>query len=215
MAEKTGKHICVMAGRGGVGKSTFALELAKKLDAYLITNDPTSRIDLMYPDTKYDKKIEIYDNDEYTFVYDFAGHLTPEMVSSVKKADLVIFLTDSTNHSISGTTTLLNELKDKAKDCFVIANKLGFDRTEFNFAKVVTDYTSLKTAFAKYNVDILPFRHSGIAIDSLEIGIPMAQITTTLKGKPNKNYLMEYKQLEHIIKRVAGKKHKEIIYRQK
>lgn len=202
--------ISVMAGSGGVGKSTIGLEIATVLDSYLISNDPTSRLDLVYKDYKYTNPIKIIENEDFNFVYDFAGHLTPEMKEASKKSDIVIIVTDTSNHGISGTATLLQELK--YKDCIVIANKIGLKGYEYNTAKAKKDFEKIENAFKnKFHIDVLPMRYTRIAQDSLDTGITIKEQTITEKRTVNKRLLTENAQLEQIIKRIKKDKFKIIL----
>jgi MinD-like ATPase involved in chromosome partitioning or flagellar assembly len=197
--------IGVMGGCGGIGKSTISLTLAKALNAYLITNDPTNPLGKVYEDFKYMNKIKIIDNEDYNFIYDFAGHITPEMIEASKKCDIVIIITDNTNHAITGAGLLLNNLK--CKDVFIINNSIGNNMLKYNSNVAYDNFMEIKNAFGKrFNIDILPLKYTRLAMYAIDSGESLLDRTYTQKGTINKNYRLENAQLKAILKRINKEK---------
>ncbi len=203
--------IGIIGGCGGLGKTTLALTIAKEMDAYLITNDPTNPLGKVYKDFKYTNPMKIIDNNNFHFVYDFAGHMTPEMTDAAKKCDLIILITDNTTHAVNGANLLLSNLK--CKDIFMINNFIGQDGYKYKTTTAYHDFKRIKNAFStRYkDLDILPLRFTSLAKFCIDNGDSLLDRTITKKGNINKLYTLENAQLKEIINRIKNKLYTEYI----
>jgi hypothetical protein len=101
--------IAVWNKKGGVGKTSLALSLAKDLGYYLISNDD-SNIEMAYPAmSKIMNKPSLIDN----CVYDFGGFVDANIIDIINKSDLVIIPFFSDLNSLTKTLSTANEINNK------------------------------------------------------------------------------------------------------
>lgn len=200
---KKALNIVIAGGRGGIGKSTISLTLAKTLDAYLLSNDPTNPLGNVYEDFKYQNPLKVIKSD-YNFIYDFAGHLTSEIIDASKECDVFIIIVDNTIHSINGAKLLVD--KTKCKNTFIIYNSLGKKKLKYNKNTAHEDYYYLKNSNAFKDVDILPLKYTTLAEYCIDNGDSLLERTLTQKGNINRHYKLENNQIKQIIKRIYNEK---------
>ncbi|MCT7596085.1 ParA family protein [Aliarcobacter butzleri] len=123
--ENQNKIITVFNKKGGVGKTSLALNLAKDLDFFLLSNDD-SVIESAYIKAKVLDQIKLVKNNN--IVYDLGGFVDQNIEDIIEASDLIIIPTIADLNSLKRTLNLKKELEAFDSKIIVIANILKNDK---------------------------------------------------------------------------------------
>ena len=197
--------IAVLAGKGGVGKTTLSYNLAKHYNGYILSNDKWSKIGAVYEYAKIIDDIEFIDSDEYNIIYDFAGHIDGRVIDIVKNVDEVIFVTTPDIMSIGGTVEVVSELKEYIKDGFIVANQIGLKGAKYDKEKAESDYSLVKEKVGdQFGLDTLPLRFTSTFQSCLLKGQSIEEQANTPLLK--RVWKTELEQFQKIIERIENGK---------
>ncbi len=194
------KTIAVIAGKGGVGKTTLSFNLAKEFEAYIVSNDRWSKIGLIYDDAEIINDISFIENNEWNFIYDFAGHIDGNIIDIIKQCDITIFVTTPDILSLGGTVEVISELQEFTKDCFVVANQIGMKGTRYEAKRALEDLTLVKESCLQFDVDVLPMRYTSTWHDGMRKGNSMKELADSKLLQ--RVWRTELEQFENILKRI-------------
>ncbi len=113
--------------KGGVGKTSIALNLALTCNFGIITNDVYSPIDRVLSKEKF-IKVEPNDNfpeipDDLNIIYDLGGYIDKRAVSIIKKSNYVLIPSLPDFLSLQLTINTISEIETYSKKIIVIGNK--------------------------------------------------------------------------------------------
>lgn len=144
--------------KGGVGKTSIALNLALTLDANIITNDDYSFIDLVLPNDCFfvvgkEQKVFPEVNNNLDIIYDLGGWLDDRITRIIKQSDIVIV---PIINKISNIVASINSIKEilnieENKNILIVVNA-----SEKNDLEEVTEI--IKKYFQDENIAILELK---------------------------------------------------------
>ena len=125
-------NLCIYSFKGGVGKSSIALNLALEFDAGIITNDISKPLKNVLGE---DRVLQISPGKEFPkikekmkLIYDLGGYADSRAVEQLKTADLVIVPTyRNESPDLSTCIESLEEVKRYNNNILVIANRCKKD----------------------------------------------------------------------------------------
>lgn len=119
--EDQNKIVTVFNKKGGVGKTSLALNLAKDLDFYLLSNDD-SIIETTYEKAKIMEEIELIEG--ANIVYDLGGFVDKNINEIIKASNLIIIPTIADLNSLKRTLNSKKELEAVNSKIIIVANIL-------------------------------------------------------------------------------------------
>ena len=154
------KTITFLNKKGGVGKTSFAFNVAKDLDYFLISNDD-SIIESLYPEkAKIMEKIKYISN--ANIVYDLGGFIDKNSIDILKHSDIVFVPTLLDVNSIKRTINTINEIREFCNEIVILIN---------NFVtKDLDKYSGAINILEKENLDIIFIPKSEAIPNSLYTG---------------------------------------------
>jgi len=139
------KTITFLNKKGGVGKTSFAFNVAKDLDYFLISNDD-SVIESLYPDkARIMKKIKYIP--DANIIYDLGGFIDKNSIEVLKNSDIVFIPALLDINSVKRTINTINEVKGFCEEIVILINN-------FN-TKDLDKYSGAVEALKKEGLDIV------------------------------------------------------------
>lgn len=182
--------ISVLNKKGGVGKTPFALSLAKDLKLFLQSND-NSTIEQLYPNmAKISKEPQLLVN----CVYDFGGFVDKGMLNIIKNSNYIIIPTLPTYNSILRSIETISELEKFNKNILVLITGYSEESKREELEKAFKN----KFDFLKY----FYFRQSKIVENSIVYGMSFTELYSQsgLSKSSYKKFFKEYEKLLNYLK---------------
>jgi cellulose biosynthesis protein BcsQ len=143
--------------KGGVGKTSIALNLALEMQCGIITNDIFSPLEIVLDDESFIKvgtpelakdDLEILDDfpdipDDINVIYDLGGRIDPRAASIIKSSKWLIVPTLPEYVDLQVTANFINQAQDFTDKIIIIVNntvKGDFDKAE----KILKNFFSYK-----------------------------------------------------------------------
>lgn len=124
------KKFTMYSLKGGQGKTSLAVAIAKELDLAIITNDIYSPIEAMFPKEMVlklqpDEKLpSAKDLDGGDIIFDFGGYLDPRVIPALEMSDYVLIpVIDFDTLNAQGFLSTIAEVKNYNKNIIIILNK--------------------------------------------------------------------------------------------
>jgi cellulose biosynthesis protein BcsQ len=165
--------ITVYSLKGGQGKTSIAVALAKELDFGIITNDIYSPIETMFPKEMVlklqpnegipDKKV-LKDAD---IIFDFGGYLDIRVIAAIEMSDyLIIPVMEFDKLNAQGFVSTIAEVKKYNKNIIIILNKINEE-----------DAKELRKELKKHNYPypVFEIKNSKVFKNMIEDGKPISQ----------------------------------------
>ena len=200
--------IGIVGGKGGLGKSTEALNLARELGGRIITNDKMSKLVYLAEENEITilEDIRFIDSDEVV-IYDFGGYVDANMRDIVSRVDVVIYVTTSQKLAYAQLNEYIHDLLKLNKNAFILANRLGFktrridgkmeNKTEcFNRELRLIE----KEVGERFGLDVLPLKYSNKIDEAFEEGLSLNELLEPYASKGA--WKTELTQRENIMKRI-------------
>jgi cellulose biosynthesis protein BcsQ len=142
--------ITVMNFKGGVGKTSFSLNLALMMGCAIVTNDGFSPLERVIspkkilklfpsdPMPKFPKNLEL--------VFDLGGHIDPRTVDALKQSDVVVIPVFGDYLSTQTSLECISEVLPLHSNIVVVANRAE-----------PGDYDKLKMVVGKFHPDLPVF----------------------------------------------------------
>jgi cellulose biosynthesis protein BcsQ len=203
--------VAVIGGKGGVTKSTTSLNVARALDAYIITNDQMSKLPMLCDD---ENEVSVVEDIQFievddNVVYDFAGYVDGRMVDIVKRVDVVIYVTTFEKLAYSQMGEYIIDLLPYNKNAFIVANKLGLmpKSKESKRDAIKRELTLIKKEVGEqFGLEVFPIKASKKIHEAFEDGL---SLTEAVEGYSFKGaWSEELTQIKNIIKRIVNGKRK-------
>jgi cellulose biosynthesis protein BcsQ len=124
------KKFTMYSLKGGQGKTSLAVAIAKELDLAIITNDIYSPIETMFPKEMV-LKLQPNENlpsakdlDGGDIIFDFGGYLDPRVIPALEMSDYVLIpVIDFDKLNAQGFLSTIAEVKNHNKNIIIILNK--------------------------------------------------------------------------------------------
>lgn len=201
--------VVVIGGKGGVTKSTISLNVARALDAYIITNDQMSKLPMLCDDENevtVVKDIQFIEVDA-NVVYDFAGYVDNRMVDIVKKADVVIYVTTFERLAYGQMTEYIVDLLPYNDNAFIVANKLGLmpKSKESKRDAILRELKLIEKEVAgQFGLEVFPIKASKKIHEAFEDGLSLTEALDSYSFKGA--WSDELTQIKNIIQRIENGK---------
>lgn len=113
--------------KGGVGKTSLALNFAFHFKCGIITNERYTMLDKVLPEDDFlklppEQNIPDIPN-EYSIIFDMGGFLDKRVEEAVKQSDYVIIPTTCDKLDIQGTISTIGEIKNLTDNIIIVVNK--------------------------------------------------------------------------------------------
>lgn len=133
-------RITLWSVKGGVGKTSIALNIALSLDCGIITNERYTLLDKVLEKDKF-LKLSLDQNVpqiscDHSIIFDMGGYLDKRVKQAVQQSDYVIIPTTSDKLDMQGTISTIGEVKTINNNIIIIVNKIEKD-SEFEEVKKV------------------------------------------------------------------------------
>lgn len=187
------KTITFLNKKGGVGKTSFAFNVAKDLDYFLISNDD-SVIESLYPE-----KARIMEKIKYipdaNIVYDLGGFIDKNSIDVLKNSDIVFIPTLLDINSVKRTINTINEVKEFCEEIVILIN---------NFVvKDLDKYSGAVDALKKEGYDIIFIPKSEAIPNSLYTGKTITEQVNSNKLTA-RSFKRIYEVYNNILERIGA-----------
>ena len=187
------KTITFLNKKGGVGKTSFAFNVAKDLDYFLISNDD-SVIESLYPE-----KARIMEKIKYipdaNIVYDLGGFIDKNSIDVLKNSDIVFIPTLLDINSVKRTINTINEVKEFCEEIVILIN---------NFVvKDLDKYSGAVDALKKEGYDIIFIPKSEAIPNSLYTGKTITEQVNNSKLTA-RSFKRIYEVYNNILERIGA-----------
>ncbi len=201
--------VVVIGGKGGVTKSTVSLNVARALDAYIITNDQMSKLPMLCDD---ENEVTVVEDIQFievdaNVVYDFAGYVDNRMVDIVKKADVVIYVTTFERLAYGQMTEYIIDLLPYNDNAFIVANKLGLmPKSKESKRDAISRELKLikKEVAGQFGLEVFPIKASKKIHEAFEDGLSLTEALDSYSFKGA--WSDELTQIKNIIQRIENVK---------
>ena len=183
-------RVGILNGKGGQGKTPFALSIAKDLDLFLQSNDD-SIIETFYPEkAQISDKVVLIDD----CVYDFGGFTDSGVLSIVKECDVIIMPCVPNYNAILKTIKTIQEIENVNQNIIILATNIK----ETKDIDLIKDTLKENYVFLKF----FTFKHSKIIENILNTGMSINQLwsETPLSRMSYARFQVEYAALLEEIK---------------
>ncbi len=198
--------IAVVGGKGGIGKSTLSLNVARELDGYLISNDKMSKLPMLCNENECTvvENIQFIETEE-NVVYDFAGYVDSHMIDIIKQVDVVLYVTTYETLAYGQLVEYINDLLPYNKNSFIVANKLGLlkksketkTQTMARELKLIVDEVG-----SQFKLEVFPLKASNKIYEAFDDGLSLNEAIKDFSFKGA--WKSETEQLNNIIKRIKN-----------
>lgn len=184
-------RIGIFNGKGGQGKTPFALSIAKDFDYYLQSNDD-SIIETFYPEkAQISDKVVLIDD----CVYDFGGFTDSGVLSIIKECNVIIMPCTPNYNAILKTIKTIKEIENLNQNIIILATNIK----ETKDADLIKDTLKENYTFLTF----FTFKHSKIIENILNTGMSINQLwaETPLSRISYARFQIEYADLLNEIKK--------------
>ena len=119
--------ITVYNFKGGVGKTSIALNIALSLDMGIITNDIYSPIENILPEKQFiklEKDMPIPDIPEgMNIIFDLGGYVDQRAIEAIKQSDKVLIPVTNDLINLQVTINAIDEIREFNENLLIIANR--------------------------------------------------------------------------------------------
>jgi MinD-like ATPase involved in chromosome partitioning or flagellar assembly len=139
--------ITVYNFKGGTGKTSLAMAIAKELDTAYITNDAwdlDSDNSMIAHIFKKEERMELGFEDEIpnlpddiNVVFDLGGFPSPQAISAIKQSDVVVIPTENESKTLQKTINTISAVTEYNSNILVVANKIKTTKDYENICSVL------------------------------------------------------------------------------
>jgi len=120
-------HLTIYNFKGGVGKTSIALNIALARNFGIVTNDVYSPLERVLPEKQF---LKIYQNkpfptlsNEINVIYDLGGRIDKRAIGVIKESDFVIIPTTGDYINLQVTIDAIAEIEKYSKKIIIVANR--------------------------------------------------------------------------------------------
>ena len=183
--------------KGGVGKTSIALNIALSLDMGIITNDVYSPIENILPEKQFiklEKDMSIPEIPEgMNIVFDLGGYIDTRAIEALRQSDKVLIPVTNDLINLQVTINAINEIREFNENLIIIANRTVKD-----------DFSDISQAIKQfYDFPVLELKQSRVFSNLFQEKKSIRDIVKQ-GGLKAYSYRIINEQFDELLKTIGG-----------